>query len=487
MNTKVKWLWMLVAVMFFAYNQTACTAQKVKKSKKDKSSTEETTTKETATTVSNTPVETNERGCPMYGADKNETLKNYSLFNEYYKTGNYTEALPYWKIVYKEAPGLRETTYFAGEKMYRSFLDNATTEAQKKAYLDTIFMIYDKRGECYGKEYYYTGKKGLDLMQYFPETTEKQQFDYFEKSIETGGSNAPYGILYPYFVMIMKKYNDKALNFEQLTAKYEQIAEIARDNIEGDSKYASYYEESLDKMDDYYTQLADAVSDANARNSVRDCASAKEYYGAKYREDPNDIKAMTTLYKAMKKYKCYSDPLFLEIANKLNNIEPTVGLTRFIAKAYASKGDYSQAIGFYSKAIDLEGDPCNKADIKLTIARMYQIQKDYSKARSVANEAADLCPDSGAPYLLIGELYAASGSLCGPGTGWDSQVVIWPAMDMWAKAKRDPDVAGKAQELINKYSAYLPEKKEAFLKGISQGDSYQVGCWIGTSTTVRLK
>ena len=110
------------------------------------------------------------------------------------------------------------------------------------------------------------------------------------------------------------------------------------------------------------------------------------------------------------------------------------------------------------------------------------------KARTYALKAAELNPGWGKPYIFIGELYASSGPLCGSGRGWNSQVVTWAATDVWQKAKDiDPSVAAEADKNINNYAQYYPMKNEGFMKGIMQGQSYKIGCWIGTTTKARFR
>ena len=69
--------------------------------------------------------------------------------------------------------------------------------------------------------------------------------------------------------------------------------------------------------------------------------------------------------------------------------------------------------------------------------------------------------------MLIGKLYASSGPLCGPGTGWDSQIVTWPAIDKWEYAKSiDPSVAADASKLIAQYKKYMPNKEDVFIRKV---------------------
>ena len=122
----------------------------------------------------------------------------------------------------------------------------------------------------------------------------------------------------------------------------------------------------------------------------------------------------------------------------------------------------------------------------MLIAKIYYGDiKNFPKSRKYALESAKQNPSSGEPYLIIGKLYASSGPLCGPGTGWDSQVVTWPAIDMWDRAKKDPAVAAEAKKLIATYKQYMPKKEDIFQRSINAGDSFTVGCWIQAKTKVR--
>jgi len=89
--------------------------------------------------------------------------------------------------------------------------------------------------------------------------------------------------------------------------------------------------------------------------------------------------------------------------------------------------------------------------------------------------------------MIIGKLYASSGPLCGPGRGWDSQIVTWPAIDKFEYAKKiDPSVTKEANQLIATYSQYMPSREDLHLRtDIHEGDNFKVGCWIQENTTVR--
>ena len=141
----------------------------------------------------------------------------------------------------------------------------------------------------------------------------------------------------------------------------------------------------------------------------------------------------------------------------------------------------------YLKFVDNSKDNDQKARYLLLIANIYYRDlRNFPKSRKYALDAARLNPGWGDPYMLIGNLYASSGPLCGTGRGWESQVVTWPAIDMWTKARSiDPKVSSEASALITRYWQYMPKKEDIFFRSISAGSTYFVPCWIQESTIIR--
>lgn len=162
------------------------------------------------------------------------------------------------------------------------------------------------------------------------------------------------------------------------------------------------------------------------------------------------------------------------------------GSMKWQAQQSMKAGKYDEAISYLEKDI-AEGGSSDNAATYYRIANIhYAKTKRYSAARSYALKAAQARPGWGKPYLLIGKLYASSGRSCGSGTGWNSQVVVWAAIDQFHKAKSiDPSISDEANKLIGKYSRYMPSREDAFQRGLKDGQSYQVGCWIQVTTKVR--
>ena len=127
---------------------------------------------------------------------------------------------------------------------------------------------------------------------------------------------------------------------------------------------------------------------------------------------------------------------------KLNEVDPNATRAFFIAKKLSFDEQFGEAINYYKEAIRLQEDAEKRGEYELDLAKVYRATNQYSTARAFAIQAAKNKPNWGEPYLLIGDLYASSGPICGSGTGWESQIVVWPAIDKYAYAKSiDPEVS----------------------------------------------
>jgi tetratricopeptide (TPR) repeat protein len=157
------------------------------------------------------------------------------------------------------------------------------------------------------------------------------------------------------------------------------------------------------------------------------------------------------------------------------------------AFSFYRNGEYREAIVKFDEYLSTETEMEKKAKYQLVVAKIfYRDIKNFPKSRKYALAAAKSKPSWGAPYVLIGKLYASSGPLCGTGTGWASQVVTWPAIDKWNYAKKiDSSVSSEASKLINTYRKYMPSVEDIFSRNKKEGSSFRVGCWINENTTVR--
>ncbi len=434
---------------------------------------------------------------PKWGQDSVKTATNYSLYREFKKQGDnqeelsnklkyYKDAAIGWRYVFLNAPKIRQTTMLDGVDFMEAQIENTTDEEAIKLFEDTILALYDIRAHCFENTADLSMRKAFAWYKYRNEDDNIEHiFNLFNETVNkfdneegTSSNEISSAFLPPWLIMAIKA-DKKAntINEEEVFDVYDKISEIADYNmINGND--AGKYKGVADKCYEYLDKY-------NYLDPAMISKRANELYNSK----PKDQATITKVYKMLKTAKLYDDPIFFPVAEKLFTFKPNTSLALFLAKRSAESKNYSGAIDYIQKANEIETDKTTKAKNLLMIAQYYQMKGDYSSARNYANRAAEARPGWGEPYILIGRLYAASGSKCGSGTGWDSQSVVWAAMDMWNKAKSiDPSVSGEAQNLINKYWQYMPTKADIFMQpDVSVGQSYSIGCWIGTTTTIRAR
>jgi len=239
--------------------------------------------------------------------------------------------------------------------------------------------------------------------------------------------------------------------------------------------YAPVRLESLEGFDGFY-----------------DCTYYTNKYFPIFEENPTDCESINLAYQRLRRGGCDVDSPELQQISEAKStncqvVTYTPGPLRLGFNAY-NEGNYKVAVEKFQEFIQKTEDLEKKAKYALLAAKIYYRDlKNFPKSRSLALEAASYKPNWGEPFMLIGKLYASSGPLCGPGRGWDSQVVTWPAIDKFRHAKSiDPSVKDEANKWIATYSKYMPSNEDIFLRpSINEKDSYYVGCWIKESTTVR--
>ncbi|CAH1002101.1 hypothetical protein LEM8419_03018 [Neolewinella maritima] len=420
---------------------------------------------------------------------------NYVIYRAALKSKETERAFKTWRQVYAESPaadGRRPTVYTDGVAFYNQLIQEYPE--RKAAYGDTIIQLYQQARECYPGDGFMAGMQAFDSYYTYPgSATDEEIYQLFKESIETDGpEDLQYFVVNPMSRLVVDMHEagkiDNAEAKEVATALMTRL-EKGLEECEGEMCEA------------WKTIQAYAPSSLQYFETVKgfyDCQYFVDAYYPDYTENPDDVDVITTTYSRLRWADCAEDlPEYQAVAaayekkrQEIAAANPTnSGGGNILRQAYDAlqNGNSSQAVKLFEQAGDEATDNERKARYYLTAAKVYYSNlRNFSQARAMARKSIAANPNSGEPYMLIGTLYASSGPLCGPGTGFDSQVVTWPAIDMWQRAKSvDGSVAGKANSLINRYTQYMPSKSDIFQRGISEGQSYTVGCWIQETTRVR--
>jgi tetratricopeptide (TPR) repeat protein len=423
------------------------------------------------------------------GHEREVAMTAYVLYKDYMKSNRLDEALPIWRQAFTMAPasnGRVKSQFDDGVKLYKYLYEKETDAKKKKLWVDTIYMIYDKRSYCFGEEAYVNGLKAFDGYYYFGAYFDSDTvFQWFKKHVDVKGIRSDYFVVNPFAKMLYDKVTQETLQKDEGLHYAKLVNQIVEHGITTCKEkqcetwkiindYAPVQMELLEGVEDFY-----------------DCDYYVEKYYNLYRQYPDSCDIINIACARLNRGGCDPDRSELktlaEVKSKKCYTAPeSPGLAKQGYDAY-TRGKYKEAIQKFEQFADESDDKGIKAKYYLLISKIYYGDlKNFSRSRQYAREAARFRPNWGEPYMLIGKLYASSGPLCGPGTGWDSQVVTWVAIDQFQYAKSvDPSVTAEANQWIARYSQYMPSSEDLFFRSIKKGSKYFVPCWIQEETVVR--
>ncbi len=441
------------------------------------------------TTTPKPPTDENLSPCGKFSDAKNpdDAETNYVIYRQMIKAGEPEEALKVWRKVYATSPaadGKRATVYTDGIAFYNELLKKMP--AQRKAYGDSILMLYQEARRCYPGDGYMAAIQGFDSYYTYPgSATDDEIYALFKESIEIDGpEKLNYFVINPMSKLLVEQHREGKIEVDEA----KMITDALKTRLAKGMKECSGAGcEPWKAIENY---APETLRYFETVQGFYDCQYFINQYYADYKADSTNCDAILTAYSRLRYGGCTEGVEEFDELKKAyyaNCQEPAGPSVLKQAFNCLEASDYDCAIEKFTEAAEGADDAEKKGRYYMYVSKVYYSHKrNFGQARAFARKAAKADPTSGEPYMLIGTLYASSGPLCGPGTGFDSQIVTWPAIDKWQQAKRiDPSLAGKANALINRYAQYMPSKSDIFSRGIKEGDTFKVGCWIQESTRVR--
>lgn len=215
------------------------------------------------------------------------------------------------------------------------------------------------------------------------------------------------------------------------------------------------------------------------------CEDLIKVFSAKMAETPDDPALLKRITTILDKKDCTDSKLFLDAAVRLNELEPSPEASYSLGIKFFKDKKYSDAATFFEQATKTENND-RKYRAYRNLGMCYQNMGSFSRAREVFRRAAQVDPTNGEPYLLIGMLYAESAKQFSGEI--ESKAVYWAAVDKCNKAKSiDASCAERANSLIRAYTSAFPSIETIFFNDYHEGQSFNVGGWIGETTTIRAK
>lgn len=412
-----------------------------------------------------------------FGSDSAKCVMNSSLYREFVKQKNYTDAVEGWRVAFEICPRSTKQLYKDGEKIFKSFIAKAKKAKNKEAvdkYLDTLMIIYNKRIEVYNDTATVYGRQGYTLYRYRKSAYEEA---YNKMLFSVNAKKASPAYIQSFMYTTSKMYKEEKIDAGTVVENFSISTEI----LDG------YIEKQKDTTKQAkLIRVKDNISGIFAKSGAASCDVLTAYYTPKFEATPADVDLLKTITKFLDMNKCTDSQLFFDASEALYPIEPSGRAAYNIAILSVKSNNLTKAIEYYKKAIELVAEQKTKSKYYLDIAKIYAKQGQYAAARTNAINAIKHRSNWGEPYILIGKVYASTASTCGS-KKIEKAAVYWVVVDKFSKAKSvDPSITAEANKLISQYSAYFPTKEDAFFEGITEGASYTVGCWINETTKARF-
>jgi hypothetical protein len=430
------------------------------------------------------PAPTNCESGWCWGEDPGKAKETYTLFADAVKFKEYERALEYYDWLEKNVPCLHEALYINSLKLFEALVETAKDANTKATYQNKVVALYDKRMSIYGEKLDVMERKALLYYPYELEGktsvdagTVDKLYDFYQKFMEKAGANIKYPRIIVYYTDLMckKKTISKTLSDEVILEKYGKITQMVDDKIKEGSKK------------EVWEEIKTAVDGLVELTVPMGCDYITKQLYPKLKENPDDLDMAKKIVAFIIRIKddedkkaCYKGEVFTKAVETIYKVEKNANTARMLAERAWANDEEEAFLKYINEAIELETDPGKKADDLLRLAKLANKQGKLSEARSLALKAAATeASKAREAYSFIGDLYMSSYKQCSSGDAVQSRAVFLIAYDMYEKA-------GDSKGMSNA-KAQFPTVTDGFTLGKKEGDVLSVGCWIGGSTTLRMR
>ncbi|MBX2844227.1 MAG: tetratricopeptide repeat protein [Flammeovirgaceae bacterium] len=411
-----------------------------------------------------------------WGDNKDDGKKKFQYYSDRFNYGKdfWAEAEPNLDWLLENIPYVQESIYINGYKVYNHLLKQTNDKERKIELQNKILDLFDNRLEYFGDDPEVLERKGSKAYPFLASRGKENYetlFNLYKEIIEKRGNKTSRINLQYFMATVSLLKQTGKLSEEEVLNYHEQIISIIEFNKEN----------ALDKDDlEAWNEAENKVDDILNKVIKFDCEMINKRIGSELKEHPEDIRISKRALRYLIKAECYDDPLFLVAAEGVYQSDPKAGLARTIAKKYALSNDFETAIDWYEKALEKENRPEKKSNYLLENAKLLSVVGRKSEARNNAFKAVELdAGNSTEAYTFVGDLYMTSNNNC-KGTKPVSQRLIYlAAYDMYKMAG--------SQNKMKTAMAQFPSIEEIFTEGFKEGESIDVGCWIGGTTTLRRR
>jgi tetratricopeptide (TPR) repeat protein len=411
---------------------------------------------------------------PRYGSTPEERKTNVGNLNwlqDAVNAKNWNDAANYIRVLMNAAPAASQNLYIWGATTYTNKAARATSVDEKKTYVDSVMLIYDRRAQNFGSDPnrgtpYILQQKANAYLGLSP--MDRAGVRKFYKDAVDASGNAPKSdLVLAYFQQMVNDYKSTQVTPEELLGAYGHLAPF---------------------MENATAEEKDGFTGLFATSGAADCGVLEDLYTKELAAKPGDVDVLSKAFGLMSMAGCDSD-FYLSVGEQYYAAKPSSDVAIRLATIFEKKEQFDKAIPYLNEQIESETDPAAKSNLYVRIAASELGQKRYSAAAQAARQAVALESGNGYARMFLAEAYLGGAAQCG---GFAGQTASWIAYDEFVRA-RDAFAGDAAmQEAMTKRmgncAANFPTTEDAFMNGIQNGDSYTVRCgWISGTTTARTR
>lgn len=412
------------------------------------------------------------------GNDPDQCEERLTIMFMHYKQKSYDNATESWRWCFNNCPGASKNIYIVGEKILKNKIKaNKENKELKATYVDTLLNLYDLRiknfpgkGKSVFKIY---GKKGKTLATYKVKTHYKEAYQLLDTAIQNLGTDVSVGVAQAYLYIVKKRIKKGEMDCTNMLDAYLDVLKIVNANVERKPK-------SYNKLKKKALTTADKCLDCDVLDSV---------YTADFEKNKADTIWLDGGIQLLTEKKCTKSLVLVQMMEKRFESAPSAKTAFQLAQYFHGKKENAKASTYYNSAIKLESDTAKLVKYYIKKAKFLNSTNQSAAGLATAKKALALDKTNAKAYLTMGDAIAYGFSSC-KDLKFQGSEIYWVAVDYYKKAAalaKADKVKSTALKNVNTYSAYFPIESKIFMQSLNEGDSYTVGCWINTSTTIRHK
>jgi len=431
-------------------------------------------------------------------AQNPECITKLSIFAEHAKVKNYEAAFEPWKYVRDNCPELNNATFVYGNRILKDKLDKASA-GEKTAQANDLIKLYDESYKYFPKKFPLAKVNSDKALLMFNEKlgSDQEMYDLLHVAFTEDKANFKNPrALFLYFSVLVDLHNAGSKDIQTVFDTYDDVNE----RIEDESKTLSGNIDRLLPKEEAetltskekrtlkrsrtnlgsYNRIGTSID--SKLGALANCENLVPLYQKNFEANKSDATWLRRAAGRMDAKECTDDPMFVQLVEALDVIEPSAASKYFLGTLLDKKGKTKEAIDYFNQSVELEEDKFKNARTLYKIAVKLKNRQPIT-ARRYAQKALEYQPSLGSAYLLIASLYGNAANQCGT-TPFEKRAIWWRAAETARRAgKVDPSLRSRANKAASSYEQRAPSKQDIFQAGM-QGKTISFKCWVGGSVKV---